>query len=98
MVTGSSGYCTLNLRLGMYDKVTPIPWMIAFVDSITSLIIDISSRHFRSRCLPPAVAPDKLIFEIKYYLAVLGLIRNLPGKRGSISSQHYFQIAKLPLV
>src|SRR6266404_7404263 len=38
---GSSGYSTVHLRFGMYDKVTPIPWIMALVDSITSVIIDI---------------------------------------------------------
>src|SRR5688572_11602265 len=64
MVTGSSGYCTVHFPFGIYDSVTPIPWMIALVDSITSLIIDIdlrvSSSEFRvqssASCLLPPVS------------------------------------------
>src|SRR6266850_2673296 len=42
---GSSGYSTVHLRFGMYDKVTPIPWIMALVDSMTSVIIDIGLSH-----------------------------------------------------
>src|SRR5687768_5743021 len=47
MVTGSSGYCTVHFPFGIYESVTPIPWMIALVDSITSLIIDIDVFDFK---------------------------------------------------
>jgi len=48
-VIGTSGYSTVHFFLGMYDSVTPIPWMIALVDSITSVMIDMLSPNYESQ-------------------------------------------------
>src|SRR6266545_2460182 len=97
--------------------------MMALVDSITSLMIDIlksqisdfglwflhlafgllffQRSHFRTGSLPSAIAPDKLICEMKGEILVLALLvldfqPDGSIKRSTISLQTKFQIFKVP--